>query len=222
MVAKILAEMESYSKDVQEKRVTCGLAACLRCGKRTDDFTLHDRRQRSFLVALERLVHKVLVWLARWKCRLCGATFTLYPPFALPFKRYVTLTVLTLSESYLENDALTYRKAVLHDGMPIFHESKEAGSLDERTLQHSTLHRWFALFGALARTRREALRLIRQKSPGSGVFRKILPIPPWKYRSDERRGALGRSRQLLVAEAEYRAIFKISIFPQLATLCAWI
>lgn len=221
MVPKILAEMESYSKEVEEKRATCGLETCLRCGKRTGDFKLHDRRQRSFLVALERLVKEVFVWLARWKCGLCGATFTLYPPFALPYKRYVTETVSTRTESYLQKDELTYRKAVLQDGMPVFYEGKEAGSIDERTLRHSTLYRWLALFGALARTRREALRLIRQKSPSSSVFRKILPIPPWKYRSDERRKALGRSRQLFVAEAEYRTLFKTSIFPQLATLCAW-
>lgn len=222
MLPKILAEMESYSKAVEEKRMTCGVDTCLRCGKQTNDFRVHDRRQRTFLVAVERVVKKTIVWLARWKCLLCGATFTLLPSFALPFKRYATETVSRLTESYLEKDELTYRKAVLHDGMPVFHESKQGGPIDERTLQHSTLYRWLALFGALERTRREALRLIRQKSSSSGVFRKILPIPPWKYRSAERRQVLGHARQLFVVEAEYRALFETSIFPRVATLCAWI
>ncbi|MBI4606029.1 MAG: hypothetical protein HY721_29030 [Planctomycetes bacterium] len=213
--------MERYSKAVEEKTVTCELETCLRCGKGTGELRLHDRRKRTFRWVLERLVKKVVVWLARWKCRLCGATFTLYPPFALPYKRYVTETVTRLSESYLEKDELTYRKAVLQDGMPVFHEGAEGGPLDERTLQHSTLYRWFSLFGALERTRREALRLIRQRSSRSGVFRRILPIAPWKYRSDERRKLLGRSRQLFSAEKELGALFGTSIFPRFATLWAW-
>jgi len=221
MLPKILSEMESYSSAVEKRSITCSVETCLRCGKQAGDFRLHDRRQRTFLVVVARLVKKVMVWLARWKCLLCGATFTLLPPFALPFKRYVTETVTRLSESYLEKDELTYRKAVLDDGMPVFHESKEAGAIDERSLRHSTLYRWLALFGALERTRREALRLVRQKSSSSGVFRKILPIPPWKYRTEERRKVLAHARQLLVAEAEYRALFDTSIFPRVATLSAW-
>ena len=221
MLSKILAEMESYSKDVEEKRVRCDIDSCLRCGVETSDFRLHDRRPRTFLLALERLVKKVVVWLARWKCLVCGTTFTLLPPFALPFKRYVSQTIQALSENYVEKDELTYRKAVLQDGLPVFHEGKDADSLDERSLRHSTLYRWFALFGDLERTRRQALRLIRQKSSSSGVFRRILPIPPWKYRSAERRKLLGRARQLFVAEDEYRTVFGASIFPRLATVCAW-
>jgi hypothetical protein len=221
MLPRILVEMESYSKAAQEKKIHCDLGSCLRCGNRTSDFKLHDRRPRTFLVALERLVKKSVVWLTRWKCLLCGATFTLLPPFALPFKRYVVLTVTTFSERYVQKDELSYRKAVLQDGMPVFYEGKDADSPDERTLRHSTLYRWFPLFGALERTRREALRLIRQKSPSSAVFRNILPIPPWKYRSQERQKVLAHSRQLFIAEEEYRAVFDTSIFPRLATVCAW-
>lgn len=220
MLHRILVEMESFSKAAQEK-IHCDLDACLRCGKRTSDFKLHDRRPRTFLVALERLVKKVVVWLTRWKCLLCGATFTLLPPFALPYKRYVVLSVKALTERYLQKDELSYRKAVLQDGLPVFYEGKDANSLDERTLRHSTLYRWFPLFASLERTRREALRLIRQKSPGSGVFRNILPIPPWKYRSQERQKVLAHCRQLFIAEEEYRALLGASIFPRLATVCAW-
>lgn len=221
MLPNLLEVMENYSKEVEEKKVTCDVEACLRCGKRARDFRLHDRRKRTFLWAFERLVRKVAVWLARWKCLICGETFTLYPPFALPYKRYVTETVSKLTERYLENDELTYRKAVLQGGMPVFHAGEKEEAIDERTLRHSTLYRWLALFGALERTRREALRLIRSKSPGSGVFRKILPIAPWKYRSSERRKVLQHARALLVREEEYRALFGASIFPRLATLCSW-
>jgi hypothetical protein len=170
---------------------------------------------------IERVVHSTWCWLTRWKCPLCGKTFTIYPPFALPRKRYVAEIVSALSQRYVVEDSATYRSAVRVDGMPVFHAGEEARPPGTRILEHSTLHRWIPFFAELARVRREALKLIRAAAPASGVFRRIAPVTPWKYRSPQRRTILQDARQLFVAAREYAAIFGASIFPRLATACGW-
>ncbi len=219
MLLPILEEIQSYTGAVEKKEVQCDVSSCPRCGEPAS-FKLHERRRRTYLVVVERFVKTVLSLLTRWKCERCGETFTLYPSFALPGKRYLRQEVFRRAGRYVDGDHESYRKAVKVDGLPVFHEGR-GKEIDERSLAHTTLHRWLALFSTLAGTCREALGLIRQKSPASGVFRKAFPIVPWKYRSDERRRVLQDSRRLLVAEGEYHSLFGISIFPRLATLCGW-
>jgi len=219
MLLPILEEIQSYTRAVEKKEVQCDLSSCPRCGERAS-FKLHDRRRRTYLVVLERLVRTVLSLLARWKCERCGETFTLYPSFALPAKRYVREEIFGRAGRYVDGDHESYRKAVKVDGLAVFHEGT-GEEIDERSLAHTTLYRWLRLFSSLASTCRKALGLIREKAPTSDVFRKILPIAPWKYRSEERRGVLGECRRLLVAEEEFRSLFGVSIFPRLATVSAW-
>ena len=219
MLLPILEEIQSYTRAVEKNEVQCDLPCCPRC-REPASFKLHERRRRTYLVVVERLVKTVLSLLTRWKCERCGETFTLYPAFALPRKRYVRQEVFCRAGRYVEGDHESYRKAVKVDGMGVFHEG-QGEEIDERALAHTTLYRWLGLFSSLESTCREALRLLREKAPACDVFRKILPIAPWKYRSEERRGVLGDCRRLLVAEVEYRRLFGISIFPRLATVSAW-
>lgn len=219
MLLPILEEIQSYTRAVEKKEVQCDLPSCP-CCREPASFKLHDRRRRTYLVVIERLVRTVLSLLSRWKCECCGETFTLYPSFALPRKRYLREEIFRRAGRYVEGDHESYRKAVKVDGLPVFHEG--AGSkIDERSLAHTTLYRWLSSLGRLAETCRSALGLIREKAPSSEVFRKILPMAPWKYRSDERRRTLGDSRRLLLAEGEFRRLFGISIFPRLATVSGW-
>lgn len=221
MVPPVLAAIQSYRQAVEERRVRCDVDACPRCKQHHDAFRLHECRKRTFLYVLGRMVYSQWCWLTRWKCPLCGKTFTIYPPFALPFKRYATETVLALSERYVTEDAASYRRSVRVDGMAVFHAEAEAGAAGTRILEHSTLQRWIPFFAGLGRVRREALKLIRAAAPASGVFRRIAPVAPWKYRSPERGAILQDARQILVAAREYVALFGASIFPRLATACAW-
>jgi hypothetical protein len=221
MVPGILEEIQTYTERVRKGEVHCGVDTCPVCREAPAAFKLHERRERTFLAVVERLVHKVLSLLPRWKCPLCKTTFTLYPDFALPRKRYVRESVSRLTERYLADDRTSYRKAVKEQGLPVFYDGESEGMIDERTLAHSTLHRWLTFFSSLERTLREALRLVKAKSPGSGIFREVLPVPAWKFRSEERKRALDTSQRLFQAEREYQAIFKISIFPRLATSCSW-
>jgi hypothetical protein len=221
MVPPMLVAIQGYRHVAEGGGVRCDVDACPRCGGHPGEFRLHDCRKRAFLYVLERLVQSTWCWLTRWKCSLCCKTFTLYPAFALPFKRYVAETVLGLSEHYVTEDTASYRRAVRVDGMPVFHAEKEAGTMGTRILEHSTLHRWIPFFTGLGRVQREALKLIRAAAPASGVFRRIAPVAPWKYRSPERGTILQGARQFFVAAREYAALFGASIFPRLATACAW-
>ena len=221
MVGDPLEEIHTFTQAVARGEVSCDVETCLRCGGRPVSFCRHDARKRIFLVILDRLVHEVLSLLLRWKCPLCKKTFTTYPVFALPWKRYVRKEVLRFSERYVTEDQSSYRKSATEGGLAIFYDGSDAAKIDDRQFAHTTIHRWFPFLGSLKRTARDALRLIREKTPGSGIFRKILPVPPWKYRSEERREVLFGSRQLLQVESEFRALFASSLFPRFATACRW-
>jgi hypothetical protein len=221
MVPSLLDAIQSYTEAVLKKEIRCDLDACPRCGGISTSFKLHDRRKRTFLVVIERLVHQAFSLLTRWKCCGCRQTFTLYPDFAVPHKRYVRGVVFELSQRYVEEDRLSYRAAVRVEGMPVCYDSPEEGKIDDRTLAPSTLWRWLVLFSRLSRTLQEAFRLIRARSAASSIFRQFLPVAPWKYRSETRREILESSLRLLRTEEEYRQVFGVSIFPRLATVCSW-
>lgn len=219
MLLPILEEIQSYTRRVERKEIQCDLPACPRCGEPAS-FKVHDRRHRTYLVVVERLVKKVLSLISRWRCELCGDRFTLYPPFALPRKRYLREEIFRRAGRYLEEDRESYRSAVTVEGLAVFHEG-EGEEIDERSLAHTTLWRWLSSLGRLPETCRRAFGIIREEAPSSGIFRKIVPVAPWKYRSDARRRLLAESLRLLLCEAEFRRLFGFSIFPRLATSCAW-
>lgn len=53
---------------------------CTGCGK---DASLapHELRRRKLRYVVANSVLTVVIWLARWRCRSCGRTFTDYPSF---------------------------------------------------------------------------------------------------------------------------------------------
>ncbi len=222
MPETILDDIKAYNARIIEGAFRCNLAGCPKCGETPESFKLHEVRARPFRVVKERLVLKVDSFLCRWKCPLCNRTSIDYPPFALPYKRYVKKTVLGLSAYYVHEDTASYRQATHSDGLATFYDSAGPENIDERQLAPSTVHRWISFLSDLRRTLRDTCRLVKAKSPVSELFRRmLLPIPPWKYRSDERRKLLGSCLRLLLAEIEFRKLFNVSIFPRLATANAW-
>lgn len=218
MLSPIEQEIQIYTEKVEKRQIGCDLDGCPRCEGHPDFFKIHDVRERTFLVVVERLVRTILSLLLRWKCPLCGKTFTDYPPFALRCKRYVRRTVVESGRRYVEEDRMTYREGVLKHGLPIFRDCDER-EIDDRALAPSSLHRWITSLGSLAETLRAALGLLGSK--GSGIFRKVFPVSPRKYRTEGRKAILEDCLRLLLAEEEYRSLFGVSIFPRLATACLW-
>jgi hypothetical protein len=219
-VHPLRARIQAYTEKVRAKDIHCSLDRCPRCTLESV-FKRHDRRKRTFLLIVGDLVERVDSLLTRWKCVLCERTFSLYPSFALPHKHYVRPTIFERGQSYLDDEDASYRRAIQIEGMPVFYAGESEERIDERTLAPSTLYRWLTSLGGLERTVREALRLIRSASPKATIFRTTYPVPPRKYRSPERKKRLQLGRQLFETERVYRPLFGASIFPHLATACAF-
>lgn len=227
-----------YEHDVRYHRVRPLLSQCPRCGCPADGpafFRCHETRARRFLVVVRDLVYTILSVITRWKCRQCQRTFTWYPAFAVPHKRYVLGVILERCQACVEGDERSYRKGVQDGGKPLFHEQPQgqqitADSTEEDkanetvpALAHTTLYRWVSTLGAWAHTLRRACELIKQRRPGTLLFRQLADfrVAAGKFRSQARRRLLHACRSLCVTEAVYEDVFGVSIFPHLATACGW-
>lgn len=231
----VLAAIAAHTQTVERGEARCTVERCPACDERPGEFKYHAARKRTFRVIVDRMVQAVVSALTRWKCPACRGTFTLYPDFALPHKRYVRQDVCGSSERYVTEDDLSYRKAVRVNGTAVYYDAGTRGSqtidrhatagdsetIDDRTLWPSTLHRWIGWLGGLRRTLREALQLIRARSATCDVFRNLVALPPWKYRSEQRKGVLQVCGRLLRTDGAYQNLFQTSIFPNLATACGW-
>ncbi len=219
--------ISKYTNSVKNGIFQCNLDMCPFCKRTPDAFKRHDCRNRSFLLIIDGLVHKVKSYITRWRCPFCGHSFTVYPEFALPYKRYVRYVILEKSTQYIEaglsvkEKKVTYRSLAKENKMAIGYACTESGHIDERQFAHSTIHRWLSTLSCFTNTLNRARQLIKQKSPSSTIFRNIIPISPKKYRSNKRKEELQICRQLLLVDREYRKLFGPSVFPHLATVCQW-
>ncbi|MCP4395355.1 MAG: hypothetical protein GY804_13975 [Alphaproteobacteria bacterium] len=71
--------------------------ACHCCHHKPEVFKLHESRKRQFRLIVEDIVKVTVSFLLRWKCIDCGTTFTEYPSFALPHKRFVLTDIVDYS-----------------------------------------------------------------------------------------------------------------------------
>jgi hypothetical protein len=188
------------------------LGSCPRCFESPDTYKLHECRKRSFHFIIGSFVRIVLSLLIRWKCPICGHTFTEYPAFASPYKRYVLMDIERLSEDYLENEK-TYQQMVSCEDGAIGYEQKD-GKIDDRQLSPSTPWRWLDFLGTMNNTLTGALNLIRQKSPDSYLFRQLLPLSRGKYRTQNRKIILQSAWKLLQANQIFQRLFADKIFPR--------
>ena len=169
----LLDDIKKYAHAASHGGVSCDLDRCPCCHGRPVCFKCHGVRPRLFLVFAEAVIRRVQSYLTRWKCPLCRRTFTLYPAFALPFKRYVLPFLLARCTAYVDDAARTYRDGVNEAGQPISHADLDAGA----QLWPSTLWRWVTTLSRLPVTVRAALNLIKQKEPSTDIFRDVGPAP---------------------------------------------
>ena len=209
-------------------QVRGSLEICPRCNQKPAAFKRHDVRQRQFMVIAGRLIVKVLSMLVRMKCSLCGKTFTYYPPFALPYKRFVSHQIMERSLRYLQDDTMSYERAAweLEPGqtngrspprepMPICHKDTGEG----RQLAASTVAHWITTLGRLQKTLQAARNLLLEKD--SAIHRQAFDLPARKYRTQERKRLLQDCLSLFHTEARFRVLFGCSIFPEHAISCCW-
>ena len=223
----LLQLVQEYTGLVIEGSIGCPFTVCIACWREPVVFKRHDTRYRIFYVITNNGILRAISMVTRWKCTLCKRTFTGYPEFALPYKRYLLPDMVDLAANYLEDDRQTYRRAVLRNNAEIYHkcsDGRECGS----PLAHTTLHRWIGTLGKMRQTVAKALDYIKQKCPQSNIFREVatLVVHPRKYRSLKRKDLLVRCRTLLRVQDEFVRVFsdrlrRASIFPKLATQCSW-
>lgn len=210
-----VGQIEKHSEKVVKGEIPCNLPHCSRCGVEPGYFKRHENRRRQFYAIVEQIVEKVMGLLVRWKCPGCGKTFTAYPDFALPYKRYTLPTIMIFCGEYVNDDRMSYRKLI--QKTPIGYPESE------NQLDHTTVFRWTGTFGCLTEIISKGQDLVLQKNPASDICRDLanLSVHPGKYRSVARKNELLRCRRLLGIEKIYRHLFDISIFPNLATQCGY-
>jgi len=84
--------IEEHTRRALKREALPEKARCRHCKRvlSPDQFKYHGLRRRSFLVEIGDLIEKVSSWLVRLKCCFCKGTFTVYPEFALPYKKVHT------------------------------------------------------------------------------------------------------------------------------------
>jgi hypothetical protein len=168
---------------------------CTNCG--SEHFHRHQRRSRWFLVVLDKMVWPILCILWRWRCTVCGMTFTHLPAGCLPFKRYLREEIEERCERYVEDERISYRKVVRDEGAAVVYDdpvadgcSSEAQREDEsvRELAPSTPHRWISTIGGCTERWQPLISRARQSEMGARLS--SIVIAPWKYRSLARKKLL--------------------------------
>ena len=194
---------------------------CPKCLENPISFKLHECKKRNFRYICESFIYTVLSLLTRWRCPICNCTFTDYPPFAIPYKRYVMVDIERLTDHYIKNNQ-SYEQTVSHDDSPIGYEDQK-GIIDERKLSKTTLWRWVGFFGKLENTISGAFNLIRQKNSNCRIFRNVYPVSAAKYRSLERKKLIQNTMKLFQINTFFQLenYFGNSIFPRFASSCCW-
>lgn len=215
MAGTLIEDIMAYGDAAKRGEVACSEGACPRCGGMPEKYWRNGVRKRLFLVFVE-VVCRVWSYLSRWRCPLCKRSFTDYPDFALPFKRYPAPFVLARCVAYASDRTSTYREGVRQeDGMPVSHADAEGGM----ELSPSTLWRWMETLAVFANAERQLLALIKQQDPSTGLFRALaaVRIRAGKYRSEARKALLARCCRISLIAQVHRQLFGVSIFPEFGT-----
>lgn len=208
----IIAKINAHTQNVLSGIILFSRRECPRCGMYCDRFAYYDRYKRVFLVIAGNSTEKVEGFLARCVCPVCAKTFTDYPDFALPFKRYIREQMQDKSKQYLEEDNSSLEEIA---GRTVAGRGS-CNTSDEQYLAASTLWRWTDYFGNLTSVLARAGSLIRSKDPSSNIFRVSCSVSTRKYTEPGRGRILRTCLCLLKTESEYLRIFKHSFFPYFA------
>ena len=214
----IAEQIKSYDGNVHRGEVQCRKEQCPLCQGIPEEFKLRELRPRIFLALIEELITRFESYALRWMCTLCKGRFTELPEFAIPYKRHVEPTVVSLAEEYLENDEATYEDVVGCIGYPPENKKSSEDAGEERTrypqLASSTLWHWLTWLGGLTEAASEGKDRIMQKDPSLSVRLEALAIPAGKYISQERPGVLERAKSFLRANKEHRRLFGVGMLPE--------
>jgi len=209
----VFEKIKQYNQQVADHMITCLIGPCSRCNNTPDHFRRHELRKRQFRVIADEIVHFVLGLLIRWKCPGCNKSFTQYPDFALPYKRYILPDMMRYAERYLEDEQMSYSRLVIK-----WVAGYERHPGDESQLWPSTIHRWISTIGGLRRVYAKAQEVIHQKNPSSGLTRYLakLTVSCRKFKTVHRQNILTACLRIVHVERIFNHIFQTSIFFKIA------
>lgn len=175
---------------------------CQCCHQKPKFFKLHESRKRQFRLVVENIVKTTVSFLLRWRCLLCNKTFTEYPSFAVPHKRFVLTDINRLGQKYLSNDTLGYRGVVKENGVNIGYP--DSNGLCEQFVSHSTVWRFMIYLADRSQVKRQ--HFIMPK--------KVSVISSFKYRSNKRKTLLYKAfKEIILFTQQADKVF----FPDLET-----
>jgi hypothetical protein len=212
-MATIAQQIKLHEEQVLQRASVCYRKTCPRCCGRAP-FVRHDIRRRTFRCVQDGEIQTFRSWLVRWQCPSCNRTFTDYPPFALPYKRFVKSTILSASAEYVGEEGSTYRAVALPGGARIDDHSKGQNTA---SFSHSTLWRWLTWLAAMPQSVNVAAQLIRQKDSNVALHREAWEITRGHYRSTARRFTLQTAFRTLGVAHLFERLFEVPLFPNFAT-----
>lgn len=123
-----------------------------------------------------------------------------------------------MADNYLEQDQLSYQRAVTPGGRPIGYVTpKSEEKIDERALNRSTLWRLVFFLGAQTVALQAGLQLWSEHDPLSSMHRFVGAVSPHKHRSPQRGEILRTARRLLHLIDRWDRAFSEPFFPRFAT-----
>jgi hypothetical protein len=123
-----------------------------------------------------------------------------------------------LARGYLEQDRLSYQRAVAANGRVIGYVTPAGQEkIDERALHRSTLWRFLWFLGVQTAALQVGLQLWSEHDPLSTMHRFLGPVSPRKHRSQQRGEILRTARRLLHLIDRWDLAFREPFFPRFAT-----
>jgi len=212
----IIEEIETHEKQVRSGLIPDVLKFCELCNESLNSLKLHEARFRVFYYIVDCYVYKKESWLGRWRCTACKKTFTYYPEYCLPYKRYVKADILKYCSTYLNNAEISYASVAKDNFNVIVH--KDVEETKQCTLSGTSIWRWLSFLCTLSKVEQKGLQLIREKSSECQIFREVYTISKLKYRTLKRKNQLLQALKLFKVEEVFKEIFSSTIFPKFATL----
>ena len=182
---------------------------CPCCFSEQATFKRHDSRTRELRYLVTFWVNTFLLTLFRWKCSVCKESFTVYPDFLLPYKRFITPSMLLLCQQYLRRGEASYREIAHPEKSHYVYNGK-----DSQELSHVSIWNWFKSLLPFARNAHKVIGHLFQIDPDSSIHREVIPINPHKYRSENRKNCLEQVELVTRISGEIERLnLNVSHFP---------
>ena len=228
-----IAEIQQWANDIIDESSTSGQIGCPHCKADPSYTKKHGTRPRQYILIIDKCSTAIHSQIARCRCTHCKKSFTVYPPFALPYKRYTSATIIEAMDGYVEAEPRSNESTAAAMSTR-YCETDQYGNADpetivksgrdktdEKSLSGSSIFRWVLFLGSLVVTQEKATDLIVMSDPNSTVFRETFPIASRKYRSKEKCTLLKRCLKTIFVNTEFQRIFKRSLFPDFAITCGY-